>query len=313
MENIIALGLLYRYLVTGKKEISENMASSYIKAIENGLAKLHSTFDINEEGNRFSDSYELSIDEEDGAYSFTSLNYDFLSLLFSLNRDLSTASLSLEALEVLGIELKNLPVVRGSRSKAGEIEIYAMNAEDARRDAEEILKGKGFSELRIGNAIPSQPGDKAYKVMFAGKHEALELDCKAENNKFKRFSLELNRDQMKAEIAPSMDYDNEVELEKLFVADIILMEGDTELKRNKRIVFPIDGMTYPNYFADFFDDTIMSASGRRPLDSDDVYLEVSHIQPLDKEMQQRYASIEEIEAYASSLNKQPTMKELKLQ
>lgn len=311
MENIIALGLLYRYLVTGRKEISEYMASSYIKEIENGLAKLHSTFDINEEGNRFSHSYELSVDLEDGAYSFTSLDYDFLSLLFSLNRDLSTASLSLDALEVLGIELKDIPVIRSSRPKVGEIEVYAMEAKEARREAEEILNGKGFSDLRIGNAIPSQPGDKAYKVMFTGKYEALELDCEAVSDKFKILDLELDRDKRRLEIVPSMDYDNEVELGKLFVADTILMDGDIRLKRSKSIVFPIDGMFHTNYFADFFDDTIMSVSGRRPLNPDGYYSVVSHIQPLDEEMQQRYASIEKIEEYASSLKKQPIMKNLR--
>ncbi len=311
MEDIIALGLLYRYIVTGERKMSDNMASSYINAVKNGLMNLYSTYDLNGEDKRFSSSYELSVDEESGAYSFDRLDYDFLMILFLVDRDLSTASLSPDALDVLGIKLDDLPVIKGLKAKAGEIEVYSMSREDARNKAEQFLTEKGFSDLRIGNAIPSQPGDKAYKIVFAGKHEALELDDKAANNKFKCFSLEINRDKRRREIAPSMDYDNEIELEKLLVADTVLMDGDIELGRNKRIVFPIDGNTYSNYFADFFEDTIMSVAGCRPLNPDDVNIVVRATRPLDMEMQQRYASIEEIEEFASSINKQPNMKNLR--
>ncbi len=311
MENIIALGLLYRYIATGERIMSEDMANSYIKAVKNGLAKLYSTYDVKGEEDRFSSSYELSMDEESGAYSFQRLDYDFGMILFLVNKDLLTSSLSTDALDVLGVKLEDIPAIKKMSAKAEQIEVFAMSSQDARNKAEQILTENGFSDLRIGNAIPSQSGDKSYKVVFSGKHEALELDYDATNNKFDNLRLELVRDKRRAEIAPSMDYDNEVELENLLVADTILMDGDIKLARSKRIVFPLVGKTHASYFADFFDDSIMSLSGSEPLNPDDVNRVVRTTRPLDEEMQQRYASIADIEEFASSINKQTKMKNLR--
>lgn len=54
----------------------------------------------------------------------------------------------------------------------------------------------------------------------------------------------------------------------------------------------------------------MSFLGCMPLNQDGIHIVVCKIEPLDKEMQARYATTEEIEEFANRLNQVGAKKEL---
>ncbi len=312
MEDIIAVGLLYRYIVTGEREMPIKMANSYIEAVKKGLITLNSKHDINENSERFASAYELTIDEDRETYSFSSLAYDFMIILSLLSRELATASLSYEALDALEIKREDLPISTHWVTKAGEMEISSMSLDDAINNAREILEADKFRNIRILAATPSQPDDKAYQVSYMGSYNSSEINREEVDNKLRIVRLEVASDEQRAKIAPLMDKDQEIELEKLYVADTFLASDDNiKVADKKRIVFPIDqAASHINYCADLFEDEIMSCFWRCHL-RDGEELVIASLEPLDKEMKVRYATIGEIEEFVRALNSMNVKKELK--
>lgn len=300
MEDIIALGLLYRLIAKNEKVMTHSMASDYISAVNKGLIKLNSDYDIHNNNKRFQVSYALGIDEQSGSYYFSDLNKDIFDIHdIVLDSELLTASLSEEALDALGI--KELLLSRDEKIQYGSLELSVMSRDCALEAAMKILEDDGFRAISLGEPIRNSKNN-AYDVHYSAKYTALKVEYLEEiGEKVMALYLELKTQQKKRKIAASSDPSEEIQLDKLLVADTFVYEDGMEVLDKKRIVFPLDGdALHADYFVDFFDDSIMSYFPTKNKSA----IRVKDVTSLEEVMQARYATVESIQKFLNTLNKE---------
>lgn len=255
MEDLVAIALMYSYIVNGVRELPDYTISTYIDEVKRELIKLRSKYDINERRTReFFDSVPYKINVRNGEeikawnpsdknsnpcangyanqpilyYGFASLEDDLLRWFSRLDQDLVSATLAETALEHLSIRREDLPIKTSTLSRTGEMSIYSLVEKEAREKALRYLEEDGFTNVNIGGGIPIQSGDKAYQYYFSATKEMSLLDYYDKNiyEKLADLRTRLIIEDYKSEVLNRADADGKVNLKDLYLAKTALLDKD---------------------------------------------------------------------------------------
>lgn len=271
MENLIAIALMYSYIVNGNRELADYSISTFVDDVKRELIKLKSKYDINERNMReFFDSVPCTInvrsDDEVKVYkpndeslnpcsngyanqpilyySFASLDYDFLKWFAWLDQDLISATLSSDALKHLDIKREELPIRVSEMARSGETSIYSLVEREAREKAVRYLEEDGFKNINIGGGIPTQIDDKAYKYYFYATKDMSSLDFhdKKVYETIANLKTRLDMEAYKKEVLTKVDENGKLNLRDLFLAKTTLLDKENNaVSHDYRAVIKLTG------------------------------------------------------------------------
>ncbi|MDE6141678.1 MAG: hypothetical protein K2G03_03650, partial [Bacilli bacterium] len=260
MEELIAIALMYSYIVNGNRELPDYTINAFVLDVKKSLTRLRSKYDISEKNSRgFFDSIPCTINvrSEDGEtrlwnsndknvdprsrgyanqpifyYSFASIDRDFVRWISYLDQDLICATLDREALSHLDVKREELPIKSSEIIRSGEMSIYSLMESEAREKALRYLEEDGYKDVAVSSrGIPVQIDDKAYKFYFTGRKDMFSLDTYRNSifEKMANLKTILDMEAYKKEVLSKVSENGRLNLENIFLANTVLLDKDNNI------------------------------------------------------------------------------------
>lgn len=272
MKSLIAIALVYSYIVNKERVIPDYSIMSFINDVKSNLINLRSTVNIDdEEFERIWDKLPFEIETIDRdtnrvrnlddysseeleelfgnnwssvKYRLKSLDYIFINWYSYLPPDLVSATVQSNALHHLDIEHSRLPIKSEEVTKSGDIVIYGLDKKLAHERAVASLESCDFRDIHVGGGMICQPDDKGFNFYFTGKHDIDEVDYrdKSFSEPIEVLRTILDLENYKREVLSKKDENGLLPLDEVFLGRTALLDkDDIVISKENRAVIKLTG------------------------------------------------------------------------
>lgn len=178
MTNVTAIALLYNALANNSKSVSKENVNEYGWQLYRKAKyekRIEVNFDIFEEekDQNFYHIEEKNIILNDNA-NMVNMYFSYISYL---PEELIKTSLEQGLLNIISVDISNLKFEKSQSSRFDVMKLYCSSQASARDCAYEILTQKGYKNISVIRATPTQlSGDKGFEVQVSYIEEKTYLD-----------------------------------------------------------------------------------------------------------------------------------------
>lgn len=182
--DLALIALIYNYIANKKTSLTGEEVTKFIINIEQALKFMPNKFEIS-----YKDSEIPSIMHKDGPhnqYILKDLNLNSISCWYEQQPlEIISVTLHEKVLEAIDVDKDDLRIKKEYTEEYGTLGVYSLEHKRAVNSAVNILEGRGYENISIINARPTQlDADKGYKISYKGSrpYQTVNILTKKPNN-----------------------------------------------------------------------------------------------------------------------------------